>query len=209
MKPLLGAMFAVSALIGPNPARADASDVEHAKYAVVLSAGDIEIRDYAPHIVAETTVAGERAAAIREGFRAIADYIFGNNVPAKKIAMTAPVTQQAGEKVAMTAPVEQQSDAGSWRVRFVMPASYTMETLPRPKNPAVKLAAVGAKRMAAIRFSGLAGDEDLQSHKARLDAYIAEKKLKPRGAPTYAFYDPPWTLPWNRRNEILIEVAGK
>ncbi len=209
MKLPLGALIAVSALVGQSPARADASDVEHAKYAVVSSAGDIEIRDYAPHIVAETIVAGERAAAIREGFRAVAEYIFGNNVPAKKIAMTAPVTQQAGEKIAMTAPVEQQSDADSWKVRFVMPASYTMETLPKPNNPAVKLVAVAGKRVAAIRFSGLAGEEDLQTRKAQLDAFIARQKLKPRGTPTYAFYDPPWTLPWNRRNEVLIEVAGK
>ena len=133
------------------------SNVQQPKYQVVESSGNIEIRDYAPQIVAEAEVAGDRRDAIRKGFRIIADYIFGNNTSAQKVPMTAPVTQQGSEKIAMTAPVTQQGDGNIWRVRFVMPSSYTIETLPKPNNPAVKLKEIGAKRYAVIRFSGMAG----------------------------------------------------
>lgn len=133
--------------------------VEQPSYTVIRSLGDVEVRDYPPMIVAEVEVSGERKRAINAGFRMIADYIFGNNSPSKKIPMTAPVTQQAGENIAMTAPVSQQSAGGAWRVRFVMPSGYTLETLPTPNNAAVKLVVVPAERFAVIRFSGLAGDE--------------------------------------------------
>jgi hypothetical protein len=99
------------------------SNVEQPKYKVLESNQGIEIRDYPAMIVAEADVSGERNKAIGEGFRMIADYIFGNNLSSQKVAMTAPVTQQAGEKIAMTAPVTQQSAGNLWRVRFIMPAA--------------------------------------------------------------------------------------
>jgi hypothetical protein len=121
--------------------------------------------------------------------------------------MTAPVTQQASEKIAMTAPVTQQGDGQTWRVRFVMPANYTTDTLPKPNNAAVKIKEIAAKRFAVIRFSGWAGDESLKRRTEELDAFIKSKNLKPLSAPTYAYYNPPWTLPFFRRNEIMIEIA--
>jgi SOUL heme-binding protein len=183
------------------------SNVEQPKYSVVASEKDIEIRNYAPVIVAETEVAGERDNAISGGFRTIADYIFGNNLSSQKVAMTAPVTQQASEKIAMTAPVTQQGNGNTWQVRFVMPASYTMDTLPKPKNPAVKLKEIEGKRFAVIRFSGMAGEDSLKRHTDKLEAYLRSKNLQSLSAPTYAFYNPPWTLPLLRRNEVMIEVA--
>jgi hypothetical protein len=108
------------------------SNVEQPTYTVIQSFQDVEIRDYPPMIVAEVEVSGERKEAINVGFRQIADYIFGNNSPKRKIPMTAPVTQQAGEKIAMTAPVSQQLAGARWKVRFVMPQGYTLETLPAP-----------------------------------------------------------------------------
>jgi len=179
-------------LIAAAPARAD-SDVEHARYSVVASTGAIEIRDYAPQIVAETTVAGERGAAISEGFRRLAGYIFGDNSPQRKIAMTAPVGQEW--------------KGGDWKVRFTMPAEYSMASLPKPNSAEVKLAAAPGKRMAAIRFSGLAGDDALAENQAKLLDYLKRQGISPKSDPQYAFYDPPWTLPWNRRNEILVEIA--
>ena len=183
------------------------SNVEQPKYSVVASEKDIEIRNYAPVIVAETEVAGERDNAISGGFRTIADYIFGNNLSSQKVAMTAPVTQQASEKIAMTAPVTQQGNGNTWQVRFVMPASYTMDTLPKPKNPAVKLKEIEGKRFAVIRFSGMAGEDSLKRHTDELEAYLRSKNLQSLSAPAYAFYNPPWTLPLLRRNEVMIEVA--
>jgi len=183
------------------------SNVEQPKYETVETADNIEIRDYAPMIVAETDVSGERRTAIGEGFLTIAGYIFGNNLSSLRVPMTAAVTQQASEKIAMTAPVTQQGDGETWHVRFVMPANYTMDTLPKPNNPAVKIKEIAAKRFAVIRFSGWAGDESLKRRTEELDAFIKSKNLKPLSAPTYAYYNPPWTLPFFRRNEIMIEIA--
>jgi DNA gyrase inhibitor GyrI len=189
------------------------SNVEQPKYETVEAADNIEIRDYAPMIVAETDVSGERRTAIGQGFRTIADYIFGNNLSSQKISMTAPVTQQPGENMAMTAPVTEQRDGNTlqtlptWQVSFVMPADYTMGTLPKPKNPAVKIKEIAAKRLAVIRFSGWAGEDSLKRRTDELDAFIKAKNLHPLSPPTYAYYNPPWTLPFFRRNEVMIEIA--
>jgi hypothetical protein len=184
------------------------SNVEQPKYKTVESSGNIEIRDYAPMIVAEAEVSGDRRDAIGKGFRVIADYIFGKNTTAQKVPMTAPVTQQGSEKIAMTAPVTQQGDGNTWRVRFIMPSSYTMETLPKPNNPAVELKQIGAKRYAVIRFSGMAGEDSLKRYTEELNAFIGAKKLTPLSAPTYAFFNPPWTLPFLRRNEVMVEIPA-
>jgi DNA gyrase inhibitor GyrI len=157
---------------------------------------------------AEAEVAGDRRDAIGKGFRIIADYIFGNNTSAQKVPMTAPVTQQGSEKIAMTAPVTQQGDGNIWRVRFVMPSSYTIETLPKPNNPAVKLKEIGGRRYAVIRFSGMAGEDSLKYHTEELNAFISAKNLTPLSAPTYAFHNPPWTLPFLRRNEVMVEIPA-
>lgn len=183
------------------------SNVEQPKYKIIESVGNIEIRDYAPLIAAEVNVSGERDKAIGDGFRMIADYIFGNNLSAQKVAMTAPVIQQPSEKISMTSPVTQQGNGDSWQVRFFMPANYTMQTLPKPNNPSVKLKEIEAKRFAAIKFSGLANPDSLKSQTDQLTAYLAANKKGSVGAPTYAFYNPPWTLPFLRRNEVLIELA--
>lgn len=175
----------------------------------------IEVRDYAPVIAAEVEVTGERKEAISKGFRLIADYIFGNNEPKAKIAMTAPVIQQAdakkeGESIAMTAPVIQQGkgDGKAWKVQFIMPPEYTLETLPKPVNPEVKIKKIAGRKMVAIRFSGSTGDENIAKHSALLNDYVKANKLRTRGEPVLAFYDPPWTLPFLRRNEIMLELIS-
>lgn len=203
---VVGLVALGAALWGPM-----ASQVEQAKYTVVEAHGAVEVRDYAPMIVAEARVEGEREQAIEDGFRLIADYIFGNNAPQQKVAMTAPVIQQASEKIAMTAPVLQQaaSESGAWVVRFVMPASYTMETLPKPVNDAVTLTEVPAKRFVAIRFSGTSSESNLKQHEALLRDFLKEQKLEAKGPLAYAFFNPPWTLPFLRRNEIMSEIGSE
>jgi DNA gyrase inhibitor GyrI len=195
-------LLLAGALYGPI-----VSNVEHPKFTVVKKDGNIEIRDYPSIIVAQVEVSGERDPALREGFRQIANYIFGNNLSSRKVAMTAPVTQQASEKIAMTAPVTQQGNGNSWQVRFIMPARYTMQTLPRPNNPSVKIEQIQAERFAVIRFSGLAGKPSLDRHTRELEAYLRSHNIQALAAPTYAFYNPPWTLPFLRRNEIMIQIA--
>ena len=202
-------LFAVLAImvIGASLSGTIMSRVEQPSYSVVESWGDIELRDYPQLIAAEVEVPGERKQAINAGFRMIADYIFGNSAPRQKIAMTAPVTQQPGEKIAMTAPVSQQAVGNMWKVRFIMPSSYTLDTLPTPNNPDVKLIRVPAERVAVIRYSGSADEDLISRHRKLLLERIAQQGLTVNGEPTMAFYNPPWTLPFLRRNEILAKVS--
>ena len=184
---------------------------EEPAYTVVDSAKEgIELRHYAPALAAEVTVRGERKEAISLGFRMIADFIFGNNAPRQNIAMTAPVIQQPSEKIAMTAPVISQEGApGQWRVQFIMPSKYTRETLPAPVNPEVKIKPIAERTLAVIRFAGSNKDDRLIADKITiLQAYLVTRGLKPQSAPILAFYDPPWTLPFLRRNEVMIEVKA-
>ncbi len=178
-------------------------------FTVSDSVDAIELRDYAPALAAEVQVKGERKEAINQGFRLIADFIFGNNTAQTKVAMTTPVIQQAAsQKIAMTTPVIQQGEGGAWVVQFIMPKEYTAETLPKPNNKEVKIKPIPARQMAVIRFSGSTKDDHKIAEKtAELEAYIVTKKLKTKGAPVLAFYDPPWTLPFLRRNEVMLEVS--
>lgn len=182
------------------------SNVEQPKYKLLLSKGNIEVREYEPMILAEVEVSGERKEAIRQGFKILADYIFGNNVSKKKMEMTAPITNELSEKMAMTAPVMQEEHIDKWKVSFVMPAKYSLETLPKPNSKEVTLIPVPAKRFAVITFSGLADDASIKQHTQELEAYIFAENLKMIGKPILAFYNPPWTVPFLRRNEVMIEV---
>ncbi|MEI8365428.1 MAG: heme-binding protein [Parachlamydiaceae bacterium] len=184
------------------------STVEQPEYEIARSKGNIEIRNYSPMILAEVEVSGERKQAIREGFKILADYIFGNNTLNKKIAMTGPITNELSEKMAMTAPVIQEQNMGKWKIRFVMPKKYSLETLPKPNSKDVVWISLSTKRFAVIRFSGLADDENIKHHTNELEAYILAEKLKSIGGPVLAFYNPPWTLPFLRRNEVMIEIGN-
>jgi SOUL heme-binding protein len=200
------AAAAILAMTG-GPARADYAEPA---YTVVKQAGDIEIRDYAPMIVAEVIRSGQRAEAISAGFRPLADYIFGKNAPKAEIAMTAPVTQERrGQEIAMTAPVTQEADKdGVWKVRFVMPAQWTMASLPKPINSDVRLLEIPAERRAVIRFSGFTFTSTIQEKTAELRMYIAAHGYTPVGEPVFAFYNPPWTLPFLRRNEVMWRLGS-
>lgn len=182
------------------------SNVEQPDYKLITSEENIEIRDYSPMILAEVEVSGERKQAIREGFKILADYIFGNNTSNIKMEMTAPVTNELSEKMAMTAPVMQEPHMDKWKVRFIMPKKYSFETLPKPNSKDVILISWPARRFAVIRFSGLADNESIKLHTEELEAYIAAEKLNPIGGIVLAFYNPPWTIPFLRRNEVMIEV---
>jgi len=189
---------------GVSPAMA----TEEPAFTLVRKQGNFEIRDYAPVIVAEVTLQGGAERARNAGFQPLADYIFAKDRKGPQIAMTAPVTQAPREQIAMTAPVTQRADsASSWTVGFTMPAKYTMETLPAPVNPNVKLISHPAKRMAVVRFSGTGSAGEMEQVRGDLMKQVATLGLTPVGAPVFAFYDPPWTLPFFRRNEVMVELA--
>jgi hypothetical protein len=182
------------------------SNVEKPDYKVIQTEQNIEIRQYEPMIIAEVEVDGKREDAIRDGFRLIADYIFGNNTVQRDIAMTAPVQQQESQKIAMTAPVQQQSTGRSWQISFVMPSKYSMETLPEPKNDRVRLKEILTKTFVVLEFSGTNSNENVTKHENQLMNYTEANQIKIIGSPKYAFYNAPWTLPFMRRNEVMIEI---
>ena len=182
---------------------------EEPSFTVSLAKGDFEVRDYPALVVAEVSVTGDRKRAASNGFRLLAGYIFGGNTARQKIAMTAPVTQAAagGEKIAMTAPVLQSGGDGNWVIRFIMPRGSTLETLPQPHNPEVHLYAVAPARMAVVRFSGLARQDMIAAKTDELWGFIKAQHLHAIGSPSLAQYDPPWTLWFLRRNELMIPIA--
>lgn len=182
--------------------------VEEPSFKAVQTDGAFAVRDYGPMIVAETTMAGEAVKARSAGFTPLADYIFAKDRKGSQIAMTAPVTQAERQKIAMTAPVSQQANAAGWTIAFTMPAGSTLATLPAPANPTVKLTEHTARRMAIVRFSGLASEARMAAKRIELLDRVAKAGLKPIGDPVFAFYDPPWTLPFFRRNEVMVEVPA-
>jgi len=182
---------------------------EEAKYTVIMKEGNYELRQYESHIVAETTVDGDFDKAGNDGFRRLFKYISGENQKNQSIAMTTPVSQEAGsEKIAMTAPVSQEQTGDQWRIAFVMPSEYTMNTLPQPVDPKVSLRQVPSRRMAAITYSGTWSRERYEAQKTLLETFIQKKKLQPLGEPVLARYNSPFTLWFLRRNEVLVPVQG-
>jgi hypothetical protein len=186
----------------------DGMAIEEAAFEVVKRDGDFEIRAYAPHIVAETLVEGTLEDAGNKAFGILFRYISGDNTARSKVAMTAPVKQERSrEKIAMTAPVGQERVQEKWAVSFMMPASYTLETLPVPENPNVRLRQVPARRLAAVCYSGTWSEKNYLKHKQALQEWMDGQGLKAGGTPVWARYNPPF-MPWFlRRNEILIPLA--
>ena len=182
------------------------SNVETPSYKVIQSKGKIEVREFDPMVIAEVQVVGRRKDAISSGFKLLADYIFGNNISQENIDTTATIQRPTSEKIAMTAPVQQQLANNSWLVSFVMPSEYNLEDLPKPKNVEVKLKNVPVKRFVTIQFSGTSSDENLAKHKKLLVEFIKTNSISVTGTSKYAFYNPPWTLPLMRRNEVMFEV---
>lgn len=197
-------------------------------YTVLEQQQDFELRLYAPQIIAQTEVSGNYNEASRKGFGILANYIFGNNTVAvsapegvndsssAKISMTAPVimapaqstdatTASTSAKISMTAPVSMSQSEGKWQVVFVMPETYSMQTLPKPNNPAITLKEIPEQRYAVIRFSGLAGADKVAKKTSELQQWMADKNLNAIGIPKVARYNPPWTLPFLRRNEIMVQ----
>jgi hypothetical protein len=181
--------------------------IETAPYQVLEKDGDFELRRYAAYVVAETLVEGGMEEVGNEGFRRLFAYISGNNRRKQSIAMTAPVTQEKnGEKIAMTAPVTQEKAGGKFRITFLMPSAYTLESLPEPLDSRVTLKTEPARLTAAIRYSGTWNLKRFEEHKQKLAEWMVTRGLKPVAEPVWARYDPPFKPWFLRRNEVLIPV---
>ncbi len=180
---------------------------EEAPYTVIKSSGEYEIRRYEPMIVAETTMGGDYRSTSGKAFSKLAGYIFGGNKAESNIAMTTPVLQeQASEKIAMTAPVIQEKKGEKWVTAFVMPRKYTMETLPKPLDKDIVLREIPAETVAVIRYSGLHSEKNIRKYAEKLSDWIVQNGYRPASKPRAASFDPPWTLPFLRRNEVQIDI---
>ncbi|CAM5472270.1 SOUL family heme-binding protein [Mesorhizobium sp. UC22_110] len=180
--------------------------VEEPSYSIVGHIGELEIRRYGRRLAAETTLSGKTMEETRRAaFQILADYIFGNNKAKTKIAMTAPVAQSS-QQISMTAPVSQQRTAEDWAMKFFLPSDLTVDTAPEPKDRRVKLIIVSEQDYAVLRFTGRRDDEAVQSHIARLKAALSGSAWQSAGEAVAWLHDPPWTLPFLRRNEVAINV---
>ena len=191
-----------AAMIGPIM-----SNVEVPAYKILKKEQNIEIRQYPPLIIAEVKTAGSRQDAIGDGFRILADFIFGNNEGEKQLSMNGPITQQQGIKIAMTAPVQQEKTDTEWAISFIMPSKFSIDTIPNPINDRIKIIQIPSKRYAVITFSGRSTEANLTKHTNKLEIYMNGSSYSKVGNAKYAFYNPPWTLPFLRRNEVQFEIS--
>lgn len=177
------------------------------EYTVLLQEGSKEIRQYSAYLVARTWAEGEYDESSNKAFRVLFDYISGNNVSQRSVAMTAPVSQErAGEPVAMTAPVSQERSAGGWTMTFVMPSSYTMASIPEPVDPSIEIGEVPARKVAVLTYSGFTSPERIDRLGRDLIAWLEAQGYRAVGQPRSARYDPPFTIPSLRRSEVQIDV---
>ena len=171
---------------------------------------NLEIREYAPKILVQVSVLGDFNEATSKGFKLLADFIFGNNISidgSSKIDMTAPVVvEPVSEIINMTAPVITEGINNEWVVSFVMPKEYSLSTLPKPNNKNITITRLPAEKYAVIVFSGLVRKSNYDEQVNLLEKFILKKKLKTIGVVQIARYNPPWTLPFFRRNELMIRI---
>jgi hypothetical protein len=183
---------------------------ETPNYKVLLTEGNKEIRSYSSYIVAKTTVKGEFRESQSEAFRILAGYIFGKNEKKQKLSMTAPVVQSQkseSEKLSMTAPVVQTASTDGWTMTFMMPSKYKLEELPTPTDNRVTFEVVPEKLMAVIRYSGVSRDSLNNEMSNELSQWLGLKsEYTVASGPSFAGYDPPWTIPFFRRNEAMIDL---
>jgi effector-binding domain-containing protein len=179
------------------------------EYRVVLADGNREIREYAAYLVARTEVRGEYDASGSEAFRRLFDYISGNNVNSREISMTSPVLQEPeGTEIAMTAPVMQHREEEVWWMDFVMPAHFTRETTPQPQDERVKIVEIPAQTVAVIRYSGLVSTDEMLKKAQELEKWLSNQPYRSISRARSARYDPPFTLPFFRRNEVHLVVES-
>ena len=183
------------------------SGLEQPAYEVVGHAGPAEIREYGPRLAAETTVTAQSVQAGRgTAFRTLANYIFGGNETRQSVAMTAPVEVGRPQKIAMTAPVRTAARAGEVTMAFFLPAKFTLETAPVPNDPSVHLRRIPPETLAVLHFTGWPSASSIDTEGKKLLQALAGSPWHAAGEPHALLYDPPWTIPFLRRNEVAVAV---
>ena len=184
---------------------------EEATYQTLQQQGQFEIRQYEPRVIATTRVDSDFDDAGSQAFRRLFNYISGDNIAQREIAMTVPVIASEAEptgsrEIPMTTPVTGQKDGLGWRYSFVLPSTFTLQNAPEPTDDRVRIEPIPARKVAVFRYSGSWGIEQFDDHSARLLQWLEQQKLEPESAPRIAAYDPPFALPFLRRNEIMIDI---
>ena len=183
---------------------------EEPEFSLLYKESNFEIREYSPRIIAQVKISGSFDEASGAGFRSLADFIFGNNLinnESEKISMTAPViTEPISEIIPMTTPVLAEEKNNQWLISFVMPKEYSLKTLPKPNNSEIMLTILPKEKFAVIVFSGLVRESSYDEKVKLLNNFIKNQKLKTSGSVQIARYNPPWTLPFFRRNELMVKV---
>ena len=185
--------------------------IEEARHEVVAVKRGYEIRRYAPMLIAETAMDRADKNATGRAFRILAGYIFGGNEATRPIDMTAPVLMDGetrSQDIAMTAPVLMEETTAQSRMAFVMPSKFTKETLPRPKDERVSIREVPERIVAAISFSWYAPPSRKDRKARELLAMLERDGVEPVAPPEYAGYNPPFSVPFLKRHEMLVEIAG-
>jgi hypothetical protein len=184
--------------------------IEEPSYEVLEQADEYEVRRYEPYLVAAVDVEGDFGEAGSEAFRLLSAYIFGDNETEEEMSMTAPVesrTKRDGVRMSMTAPVTSTASASDeYTYAFVMERKYTLDTLPRPRDPRIRLEEQSARVMAVRRYSGRWTEGNYLKNEARLIEALSADGRRPIGAPTLARYNSPFTPWFMRRNEVMVEL---
>jgi effector-binding domain-containing protein len=205
MKYLFLASFIITNIFF-NPAMA----TEEPDFKLISEEGDFQIREYEPKIIAQVEVEGNFDEASSKGFKLLADYIFGNNLldgESKKISMTTPVEMTPlAENLIMTSSIMDDQVNNKWSINFVMPQEYSLDTLPKPNNSQIDIIEVPSEKYAVIIFSGLVRESSYTDKAKLLSNYFKQNNFEKRGAIKIARYNPPWTLPFFRRNELMVKI---
>lgn len=183
---------------------------EEPEFKIILEEGNFQVREYDPKIIAQVEVEGDFDEASSRGFKLLADYIFGNNLldgASKKISMTSPVEMSPlAENLLMTSSVMDDQVNNKWSINFVMPQEFSLDTLPKPNNFQVNIIEVPKEKYAVIVFSGLVRESSYTEKAELLFDYLKKNSFKQQGAIKIARYNPPWTLPFFRRNELMVRI---
>lgn len=214
----LVALLAVALVILPSGCAVanvfgDRSAYEEPEYEVISDiTKNIQIRHYEPRLVATATVpAGNGRSDDNRAFRLLFDYISGKNKGRQEIAMTTPVEmeEKKGTEIAMTVPVETEQEGDVMQMRFFFPKEFTLETAPAPKDERIKIEMLDAQTYAVYRFSGTVSEKDKVTKEQKLRDALDETNWEPTGDAVMFYYDPPFTLPMFRRNEVVLPVTKK
>ena len=183
---------------------------EEPDFNLIFKKENFEIREYSPKILAQISVEGDFSGASKKGFRLLADYIFGNNITndgSQKIDMTTPVVlEPKSELIDIMTPIISEGNDREWLISFVMPKEFSIKTLPKPNNKNIRIIEEPKEKYAVIIFSGLVRESNYKEQAILLDNFINDKKLEILGQLKVARYNPPWTLPFFRRNELMVKV---